>query len=169
MTRFNARLPYREPSICAHGDLRVPRSDELVWRSFSRLTYGQGVAVRDPRVDDYIAGLQQWQQPICSEIRRLAHAADPAVQETIKRSVQPYFVLEGNICALLGTKDHVNVFIYDPTLADPEGVINQGHDNSTARAIQIYRDDQINSAAVLALFREVIANNRAGGWRRLAR
>jgi len=28
------------------------------------------------------------------------HAADPEVEETIKRSVQPYFVLRGNICAL---------------------------------------------------------------------
>jgi hypothetical protein len=124
---------------------------------------------RNPRVDDYIAGLPQWQQAICQEIRDLVHEADPAVEETIKRSVQPYFVLDGNICALLGTKDHVNVFIYDPTVADPKSVINQGHGNATARAIQIYRDDRINSAAILALFRGVIANNRAGGWRRLAR
>jgi hypothetical protein len=29
------------------------------------------------------------------------HAADPEVSETIKRSRQPYFVLQGNICALL--------------------------------------------------------------------
>jgi hypothetical protein len=126
-------------------------------------------AQRNPRVDDYIAGLPQWQQAICREIRDLVHEADPAVEETIKRSVQPYFVLDGNICALLGTKDHVNVFIYDPTVADPHNVINQGHGNTTARAIQIYRDDHINSAAILAVFRAVIANNRAGGWRRLAR
>ncbi|PZS15710.1 MAG: hypothetical protein DLM57_12135 [Pseudonocardiales bacterium] len=126
-------------------------------------------APRDPRVDDYIAGLPEWQQVICHEIRGLAHAADPAVQETIKRSVQPYFVLDGNICALLSTKDHVNVFIYDPTVSDPKGVINQGHGNATARAIQIFRGDHINSDAVIALFRGVIANNRAGGWRRLAR
>ena len=126
-------------------------------------------ARRNPRVDDYIAGLPQWQQAICREIRDLVHEADPAVEETIKRSVQPYFVLDGNVCALLGTKDHVNVFIYDPTVADPEGVINQGHGNATARAIQIYRDDHINSPAILALLRGVIANNRAGGWRRLGR
>jgi hypothetical protein len=33
--------------------------------------------------------------------------------------VQPYFVLEGNICALLATKDHVNVFLYDGAGAQP--------------------------------------------------
>ncbi len=120
-------------------------------------------------MDDYIAGLPDWQQLICQQIRDLVQQADPAVEETIKRSVRPYFVLDGNICALLGTKDHVNVFIYDPTVADPAGVINQGHDNATAKAIQLYRDDPIDSAAVLALFRAVIANNRAGGWRKLDR
>jgi hypothetical protein len=33
--------------------------------------------------------------------------------------------------------------------------------------VQIYRGDVINEAALLAMFRAVIANNRAGGWRRL--
>jgi hypothetical protein len=37
-------------------------------------------------------------------------------------------VLQGNICALLSAKDHVNVFIYDPAVADPHGIINQGGD-----------------------------------------
>lgn len=126
-------------------------------------------SARDPRVDDYIAGLPPWQQTVCERIRHLVHAADPDVEETIKRSVQPYFVLDGNICALLGTRDHVNVFVYDPTVPDPHGVINQGHGNATARAIQIWEDSEVDEDAVLALFRAVIANNRAGGWRRLAR
>jgi hypothetical protein len=120
----------------------------------------------DPRVDDYIGRLPAWQQAICAEVRDIVRAADPAVEETIKRSVQPYFVLNGNICALLATKDHVNVFVYDPTVPDPDGIINQGQENKTARAIQIYRGDTINRAAMLAMFRAVIANNRAGGWRR---
>ena len=81
--------------------------------------------------------------------------------------MRPYFVLQGNICALLATKDHVNVFIYDPIVADPHGIINQGQGNATARSVQIYRGDPINGPAVLALFRAVIANNRAGGWRRI--
>jgi hypothetical protein len=121
----------------------------------------------DSRVDDYISQLPGWQQAVCQQVRQLAHAADSEVEETIKRSVQPYFVLRGNICALLATKDHVNVFIYDPTVADPQGIINQGHGNATARAVQIYRGDEINGPALLAMFRAVIANNRAGGWRRL--
>jgi hypothetical protein len=79
---------------------------------------------KDPRVDAYIDGLPEWQQEICREARDLVHAADPDVVETIRRRVQPYFVLEGNICALLAAKDHVNVFLYDGCIVpDPEGVI----------------------------------------------
>jgi len=101
----------------------------------------------DPRVDEYIGRLPDWQQAICQQVRSLIHAADPEVEESIKRSVQPYFVLQGNICALLAAKDHVNVFIYDPTVADPHGIINQGHGNATARAVQIYPSDAINRPA----------------------
>jgi hypothetical protein len=121
----------------------------------------------DTRVDEYIARLPDWQQAICQRVRELAHAADPEVAETIKRSVRPYFVLRGNICALLAAKDHVNVFIYDPTVADPHHIINQGHGNATARSVQVYRGDAINAPALLAMFRAVIANNRQGGWRRV--
>ena len=51
--------------------------------------------VKDSRVDHYIDALPEWQQAICQEVRDLAHAADPEVVETIKRTVQPYFVLDG--------------------------------------------------------------------------
>jgi hypothetical protein len=45
--------------------------------------------------------------------------------------VRPYFVLEGNICALLATKDDVNVFLYDGAIVpDPEGIITGGQRQS---------------------------------------
>ncbi len=56
----------------------------------------------DPRVDVYIDALPQWQQVICHEVRDLGHAADPDVTETIKFTNRPYFVLQGNICAVGG-------------------------------------------------------------------
>jgi hypothetical protein len=121
----------------------------------------------DPRVDDYIAALPEWQQAICQRVRDLAHAADPEVTETIKRSTQPYFTLRGNICALLAARDHVNIFIYDPIAPDPEGIINQGQGNQTARAIQVRQGEALNERALVQLVRAVIANNRAGGWRKV--
>jgi hypothetical protein len=131
------------------------------------LLHDEVIMHADSRVDDYIGRLPDWQQAVCLQIRQLVHDADPEVEETIKRSVLPYFVLQGNICALLAAKDHVNVFIYDPTVADPHGVINQGHGNATARALQIYRGNPIDQPALLEIFQAVIANNRAGGWRRI--
>jgi hypothetical protein len=124
--------------------------------------------VKDPRVDAYLDGLATWQREMCSQVRDLVHAADPDVEETIKRRVQPYFVLDGNICALLATKDHVNVFLYDGAIVpDPEGIITAGHDNKTARTVAIRKDEKINKRALMAMFRQIIANNRAGGWRKL--
>jgi hypothetical protein len=122
----------------------------------------------DPRVDAYIDALPDWQQAICRRVRELLHEADPEVEETIKRTVQPYFVLQGNVVALLSAKDHVTVFLYDGGIApDPEGIITGGHGNETGRMIAITRGEPLNEPAMLALFRAIIADNRAGGWRKL--
>ncbi len=122
----------------------------------------------DPRVDAYIDALPDWQQAICREIRDLVHAADPEVAETIKRTTRPYFVLQGNICALLAAKDHVNVFLYDGAIVpDPEGIITGGHGNTTARTVAVRRGETINAPAMAAMLRQIIADNRAGGWRKL--
>jgi hypothetical protein len=124
----------------------------------------------DPRVDEYIDSLPDWQRAICREVRRLAHAADPEVTETIKRTRLPYFVLRGNICALQAAKDHVNVFLYDGAMVpDPERIITSGHENQTARTVAIRQGEKINAPALTAMFRAIIANNRAGGWRKLKR
>jgi hypothetical protein len=124
----------------------------------------------DPRIDTYIDKLPVWQQAICRQVRELVHAADPEVEETIKRTNRPYFVLKGNICALLAAKDHVNVFLYDGAIVpDPEGIITGGHDNTTARTVAVRQGEAINAPALTAMFEQIIANNRAGGWRRLKR
>jgi hypothetical protein len=124
----------------------------------------------DERVDAYIDALPDWQQAICRQVRDLVHAADPEVAETIKRTRQPYFVLDGSVCALLAAKDHVNVFLYDGAMVpDPDGIITGGHGNKTARTVAVREDETINAAALTAMFRQIIANNRAGGWRKLKR
>jgi hypothetical protein len=124
--------------------------------------------IKDPRVDEYIDALPQWQRTICHEVRDLVHAADPDVEETIKRTRQPYFVLQGNVCALLAAKDHVNVFLYDGAIVpDPEGIITAGHGNKTSRMISFYQGDPIKKRALKTMFQQIIANNRAGGWRKL--
>jgi hypothetical protein len=62
------------------------------------------------------------------------------------------------------------VFLYDGGIvADPEGIITGGHENKTARTVAIARGEAINAAALTAMFKQIIANNRAGGWHKLKR
>jgi hypothetical protein len=124
----------------------------------------------DPRVDAYIESLPDWQQEICRELRALVHTADPEVVETIKRTNRPYFVLDGNVCALLAARDHVNLFLYDGAIVpDPEGIITGGHTNKTARTVAIREGEPINTRALTQMLRAIIANNRSGGWRKIKR
>src|SRR4051812_13663789 len=69
---------------------RRPRSWRCVRISRCHARFGHMAYTVEPRVDDYINGLPAWQQKICQEVRELVHAADPEVEETIKRTRQPY-------------------------------------------------------------------------------
>ena len=121
------------------------------------------------KIDAYINSLPAWQQQVCLKVRELVHEADPDIVEEIKFTNRPYFTHKGNVCALLAAKHHVNVFIYDPIAPDPDGIINQGHDNQTARSIQISKDAFPDERSFIALIRSVVANNEKGGWRKLTR
>ena len=123
---------------------------------------------RHPGVDAYLEALPEWQRDICQELRELVHEAVPDIEETIKRRVQPYFVLQGNVCALLATKDHVNLFLYDGAIVpDPEGIITGGHDNQTARTVAFYRDSPVPRRPLVEMLRQIADNNRNGGWRKI--
>jgi hypothetical protein len=123
---------------------------------------------RDPRVDAYIAGLSEWQQEICGRLRDLIHRVDPEMSETIKRTDRPYFVLDGNVCALLAARDHVNLFLYDGAIVpDLEKIVTGGHNNKTARTIAYRRGETVRARPLTAMLKQIVANNRAGGWRKL--
>jgi hypothetical protein len=121
----------------------------------------------DKRVDSYINKLPLWQQKACQELRSIIKSVDHDINETVKRTDRPYFVLKGNICALQATKDHINLFIYDPIADDPENVVNQGQNNQTARSVQIYENEAINVEGISKLLMNVVKNDRSGGWRKL--
>ncbi|MEP6776260.1 MAG: DUF1801 domain-containing protein [Chloroflexota bacterium] len=79
----------------------------------------------------------------------MIHDAVSEVTEAIKRTRQPYFVLQGNVCALLAAKDHVNIFLYDGGIVpDTEGIITGGHNSETGRTVAVYRGQQINARAL---------------------
>src|SRR5690349_22400470 len=120
---------------------------------------------RDARVDEYLEKLPDWQQEIFEQVREILHEADPELTETIKRTVQPYFVCEGNVAAFLAAKDHVNVFVYDGGIVpDPHRLVTAGHGNTTARTIGFREGDDVPEEHLLQFFRHLVADNRAGGW-----
>ena len=59
------------------------------------------------------------------------------------------------------------MFLYDGGIVpDPEGIITGGHDNTTTRTVAVRRGEQLNAPALQAMFTQIIANNRSGGWRK---
>jgi hypothetical protein len=51
--------------------------------------------------------------------------------------------------------------------ADPEAIITGGHDDKTARTVAVRQGESINAPALTNMVKQIIANNRAGGWRAL--
>ena len=77
-------------------------------------------------------------------------------------------MLEGTVCALLAAKDHVNLFLYDGGIVpDPDGIITAGHENKAARQISYRQGETIRAEPLVKMLRQIAANNRAGGWRKL--
>jgi hypothetical protein len=71
-------------------------------------------------------------------------------------------------CAAQASKDHVNLFLYDGAIVpDPEHIITGGHDNKTARTISFRQGETVKGAALTTMLKQIVANNRAGGWRKL--
>ena len=98
----------------------------------------------------------------------LRTASRPDPPDRPKRNVQPYFVLDGNVCALLAAKDHVNLFLYDGGIVpDPDRIITAGHTNKTARTISYRQGERIKERPLMTMLKQIVANNRAGGWRKL--
>jgi len=50
---------------------------------------------------------------------------------------------------------------------DPQNIITAGHDNKTARTVAFREGQAVNEQALSEMFKAIIANNRAGGWRKI--
>src|SRR5207249_2094065 len=60
---------------------------------------------KDPRIDAYIAKAADFAKPILTRLRKLVHAADPEVAETMKWGM-PFFEHEGLLCHMAAFKQH---------------------------------------------------------------
>jgi len=68
------------------------------------------MAMRDPRIDDYIAKAPDFAKPILTELRETVHAACPTVEEDIKWG-NPAFMYKGMLCGMASFKEYA-AFIF---------------------------------------------------------
>jgi hypothetical protein len=71
---------------------------------------------------------------------------------------------------ILRKRSHLNhyrlwlkFYLHQNMAPDPHGIITRGHNNKTARTVAIREGKKINAPALMAMFKQIIANNRAGG------
>jgi hypothetical protein len=115
-------------------------------------------------IDERIAGLGDWRGETLAGIRALIRQADPDIVEEWKWRGVPVWSKGGIICTGETYKTVVKMmFAKGATLPDPAGLFNASLEGNTRRAIDIREGEEINEAALKALFRAAAALNLARG------
>lgn len=111
-------------------------------------------------VTDYITKLPAWQQEICKEIRRLVHAADPDIAESLKWGV-PYFEHQGLVCGFFCARDWVHVQFPNGALLKGFEDVFEPSETKASRAIKIQKGDKILHNKFIQLVKKAVINNKA--------
>jgi uncharacterized protein YdeI (YjbR/CyaY-like superfamily) len=78
---------------------------------------------KNPEVDAYIENAPPFARPILNHLRRLVHAANPAITETIKWGF-PHFEYKGLVCNMAAFKQHCTFGFWKASLlSDAHGVL----------------------------------------------
>ena len=117
-------------------------------------------------IDAKIAGLGDWRGATPAMLRALIHAADPAVEETVKWQKPsnpagvPVWEHAGILCTGETYKDKVKLtFAKGAALADPKALFNSSLDGNTRRAIDLFEGDSVDETAFKALIRAAVDAN----------
>ena len=96
-------------------------------------------------------------------MRKLIHAADPAVVEEWKWMGTPVWSHDGILCTGESYKDKVKLtFAKGASLQDPQRLFNASLDGNARRAIDIHEGEAVDASAFKTLVREAVALNSAG-------
>lgn len=80
---------------------------------------------KNPEVDAYIENAAPFARPILNHLRRLVHAAHPAITETIKWGF-PHFEYKGLVCNMAAFKQHCSFGFWKASLlSDAQGMLSQ--------------------------------------------
>ena len=114
------------------------------------------------RIDQLIAGLDDWRGTTLASLRRSILAADKAIVEEWKWMGSPVWSRDGIIAVGNAHKEKVKLtFAHGAQLADPDHLFNAGLTGSRWRAIDVFEGDTINATALKKLIRAAVAFNQA--------
>ncbi len=112
------------------------------------------------KIDELIAGLDDWRGERLAEVRALVHEALPGVVETWKWMGSPVWEQDGIV--LVGNAHKAKVKLTFPRgaqLTDPDSLFNAGLAGGAWRAIDLQKQDTLDAVAFRALVREAAALN----------
>ena len=113
------------------------------------------------RIDQLIAGLDDWRGETLAIIRKTILAADPAIIEEWKWMGSPVWSQGGMIAVGNAHKDKVKLtFLHGAALADPDRLFNAGLDGGKWRAIDFAEGDKVDERALKDLIRAAIDFNQ---------
>ena len=113
------------------------------------------------QIDQLIAGLDDWRGKTLASVRKTILAADDEIVEDWKWMGSPAWSRDGLIAVGNAHKDKVKLtFAQGASLADPDGLFNNGFNGKVWRAIDLAEGDKIDKQALQDLVRAAIAFNR---------
>jgi len=111
-------------------------------------------------IDRRIAELGDWRGETLRRVRALMKAAVPGVVETWKWKGVPVWEKDGILCTGETYKAVVKLtFLKGAQLPDPAKLFNASLEGNARRAIDLREGDDLNAAALKALFRAAAALN----------
>lgn len=117
------------------------------------------------KIDDLIAGLDDWRGETLERVRELILAASPEIIEEWKwvkptNPGVPVWSANGGICTGETCKNYVKLtFFKGASIEDPKGIFNASLTAGTRRAIDIHEGEQPNAAAFKALIKAAVKAN----------
>jgi hypothetical protein len=114
------------------------------------------------RIDELIAGLDDWRGKTFATVRACIVGADPGIVEEWKWMGSPVWSCDGMIAVANAHKGKVKLtFAHGAHLADPDRLFNASLDGNARRAIDWFEGDAVDTDALARLIHAAIAYNRA--------
>jgi hypothetical protein len=113
------------------------------------------------RIDELIAGLNDWRGKTLASVRKAILAADRGIIEEWKYMGSPVWSRDGMIAVGNAHKDKVKLtFAHGASLHDPDKLFNAGLGGGTWRAIDFSEGDKVDAPALKNLIRAAIEYNQ---------